>query len=89
MVTSMKTLRGCAVASGPREAGSSGTSRSPRPHARRAIRMPIIGVIQSLDFTGLGLIHDINKSLGLRIPLIEEPIAKGHFGVSTSRLAWK
>ena len=36
------------------------------------IRMPIIGVIQSLDFTGLGLVHDINKSLGLKIPLIEE-----------------
>jgi 3-hydroxyacyl-CoA dehydrogenase len=49
------------------------------------IRMPIVGVIQSLDFTGLGLVHDINKSLGLKIPLIEEPVGKGHFGVSTSK----
>jgi 3-hydroxybutyryl-CoA dehydrogenase len=49
------------------------------------IRMPIVGVIQSLDFTGLGLIHDINKSLGLNIPLIEDPYSKGHFGVSTSK----
>jgi len=49
------------------------------------IRMPIIGVIQSLDFTGLGLVNDINKGLGLKIPLIEEAVGKGHFGVSASK----
>jgi 3-hydroxybutyryl-CoA dehydrogenase len=53
--------------------------------ASLGIRMPIVGVIQSLDFTGLGLVHDINKSLGLTIPLIEEPFAKGHLGVSTAK----
>jgi 3-hydroxybutyryl-CoA dehydrogenase len=49
------------------------------------IRMPIIGVIQSLDFTGLGLVNDINKSMGQKIPLIEDAVGKGHFGVSTSK----
>jgi len=49
------------------------------------IRMPIIGVIQTLDFTGLGLVNDISKSVGLKIPLIDEAVEKGHFGVSTSK----
>jgi len=49
------------------------------------IRMPVIGVIQSLDFTGLGLMKDIGKSLGLKIPLIEDAVEKGHLGVSTSK----
>ena len=49
------------------------------------IRMPIIGVLQSLDFTGLGLVNDINKSLGLKIPIIEEAVKEGHLGASTSK----
>jgi 3-hydroxyacyl-CoA dehydrogenase len=47
------------------------------------IRMPVIGVIQSLDFTGLSLVNDIFKSLDMKIPLIAEAVEKGHFGVST------
>jgi 3-hydroxybutyryl-CoA dehydrogenase len=49
------------------------------------IRMPIIGVLQSLDFTGLGLVNDINKNLGLKNPLIEEAVKQGHMGASTSK----
>lgn len=49
------------------------------------IRMPIIGILQSLDFTGLGLVNDINKSLGLKIPIIEEAVKEGHLGASTSK----
>jgi 3-hydroxybutyryl-CoA dehydrogenase len=49
------------------------------------IRMPIIGILQSLDFTGLGLVNDINKSLGLKVPIIEEAVKEGHLGASTSK----
>ena len=49
------------------------------------IRMPIIGVIQTLDFTGLGLVNDINKSQNQKIPLVEDAVGKGQFGVSTSK----
>lgn len=49
------------------------------------IRLPIIGVVQSLDFTGLDLVVDLMKSYGLSNPLIEEKVAQGHLGVKSSR----
>lgn len=49
------------------------------------IRLPIIGVAQSLDFTGLDLVLDLLKSYGLNNPLIEEKVARGYLGVKTSR----
>ncbi len=49
------------------------------------IRMPIIGVVQSLDFTGLGLVYDIMKAQGISFPLIEDAVKQGHLGASTSR----
>ena len=49
------------------------------------IRLPIVGVVQSLDFTGLKLMDDIIKGLGMNIPLITEKVTQGHFGASTSR----
>ena len=49
------------------------------------IRLPIIGVVQSLDFTGLDLVLDLLKSYGLNNPIIEEKVALGHLGVKTSR----
>jgi 3-hydroxybutyryl-CoA dehydrogenase len=49
------------------------------------IRLPIVGVVQSLDFTGLKLIDDIIKGLGMNVPLITEKVNRGDFGVSTSR----
>jgi 3-hydroxybutyryl-CoA dehydrogenase len=49
------------------------------------IRLPIVGVIQSLDFNGLNLVNDVLKSIDKRIPLIEEKVKKGDWGASTSR----
>ena len=49
------------------------------------IRLPIVGVVQCLDFTGLDLLLDIMKSTGLEGPLIEEKVKQGHFGAKTSK----
>jgi 3-hydroxybutyryl-CoA dehydrogenase len=49
------------------------------------VRMPIIGVIQSLDFTGLGLVMDIMKAQGVTNALIEQAFQNGHLGASTSK----
>ena len=49
------------------------------------IRLPIVGVVQSLDFTGLNLIHDMTKGTETENPLIEEKVRQGHLGVTTSK----
>jgi len=49
------------------------------------IRLPIVGVVQSLDFTGLNLIHDMTKGTATENPLIEEKVKQGHLGVTTSK----
>jgi len=49
------------------------------------IRLPIVGVVQCLDFTGLDLVLDIMKSTGLKNPLIEEKVTQGHLGAKTSK----
>jgi 3-hydroxyacyl-CoA dehydrogenase len=49
------------------------------------IRLPIVGVVQSLDFTGLNLIHDMTKGTAGENPLIEERVRQGYMGVSTSK----
>ncbi len=49
------------------------------------VRLPIVGVVQSLDFNGLNLINDVLKSIGKNIPLIEEKVKQGHLGPSTSK----
>lgn len=49
------------------------------------IRLPIVGVIQSLDFNGLQLVNDVLKSQGKDIPLIADKVKKGHLGASTSK----
>ena len=49
------------------------------------IRLPILGVMQSLDFNGLRIINEIVKSQGRTIPMIEEKVKQGHLGPSTSR----
>ena len=49
------------------------------------IRLPIVGVVQSLDFTGLNLIHDMTKGTEAENPLIEEKVRQGHLGASTSK----
>jgi 3-hydroxybutyryl-CoA dehydrogenase len=49
------------------------------------IRLPIVGVVQALDFTGLDLINDIMQGFGLRSPFIEEKVKRGEFGAKTSK----
>ena len=49
------------------------------------IRLPIVGIVQSLDFTGLNLVYDIARSSGTDNPLIEEKVKQGYLGASTSK----
>jgi 3-hydroxybutyryl-CoA dehydrogenase len=49
------------------------------------IRLPIVGVVQTMDFTGLDLVLDIAKSYGLGIPMVEELVARGELGAKTSK----
>jgi 3-hydroxybutyryl-CoA dehydrogenase len=49
------------------------------------IRLPIVGIVQSLDFTGLNLISDIMKGSKMNIPFIEEKVKQGHLGARTSK----
>lgn len=49
------------------------------------IRLPIVGIVQSLDFTGLNLVYDIARSSGTDNPLIEEKVKQGHLGARTSK----
>jgi 3-hydroxybutyryl-CoA dehydrogenase len=49
------------------------------------VRLPIVGVVQSLDFNGLNLVNDVLKSIGKNVPLIEEKVKQGHLGPSASK----
>lgn len=49
------------------------------------IRLPIVGVVQSLDFTGLNLIYDMTKGTAAENPIIKEKVMQEHLGVSTSK----
>ena len=49
------------------------------------IRLPVVGVVQRMDFTGLDLISDIGKAMGVERPLIQELVKQGHLGVKTSK----
>jgi len=49
------------------------------------IRLPVVGVVQTMDFTGLDLVLDVGKSYGFSNPFIEEKVEKGLLGVKTSR----
>jgi len=49
------------------------------------IRLPIIGVVQTLDFTGLNLVYDVMKNLGLSNALIEEKVNSNQLGVKSSK----
>jgi len=49
------------------------------------IKLPVVGIVQALDFTGLDLINEIMHGLGVESPFIEEKVKKGEFGVKTSR----
>jgi len=49
------------------------------------VRMPVVGVVQMMDFMGLDLVKDISKNHGFTIPMIEELVGAGHLGVKTSK----
>lgn len=49
------------------------------------IRLPIVGVVQTLDFTGLDLIYQMMQNLGFENKLIEDKFNQGHLGAKTSK----
>lgn len=49
------------------------------------IRLPIVGVVQTMDFTGLDLKYQIMQNLGMESKLIEEKFQQGHLGAKTSK----
>ncbi len=49
------------------------------------IRLPVVGVAQTLDFTGLDLVNDVIKSYGLENKFIDEKVNKGQLGAKSSR----
>jgi len=49
------------------------------------IRLPIVGVVQTMDFTGLDLVYQIIKNFGMENKLIDEKYHNGHLGAKTSK----
>ena len=49
------------------------------------IRLPIIGIAQSQDFTGLDLVYDIMKSKGGVLPMIQEKVDSNQLGAKTGK----
>jgi 3-hydroxybutyryl-CoA dehydrogenase len=49
------------------------------------VRMPIVGVVQTYDFTGLDLVLDLIKSHGLSYPIIEDKVNAHHLGAKTGK----
>ncbi len=49
------------------------------------IRIPVVGVVQSIDFNGLDTVRNILKRLEVSVPLIDKKVAEGHLGVKTSK----
>lgn len=54
--------------------------------ASLGVRLPVVGAVQTLDFTGLDLVDIMLKNaLGQAPPFIADPVAKGHLGVKSSK----
>ncbi|MDI6831975.1 MAG: 3-hydroxyacyl-CoA dehydrogenase family protein [Actinomycetota bacterium] len=49
------------------------------------IRLPVVGVVQTMDLTGLDLVLDVMRSYGFSNPFIAEKVEAGHLGAKTSR----
>jgi 3-hydroxybutyryl-CoA dehydrogenase len=49
------------------------------------IRLPIVGVVQSMDFNGLDMLLDTQRNYGKICSFIEEKVKKEHLGVKTSK----
>lgn len=48
------------------------------------VRLPVVGVVQSMDFTGLDLIQAVYGAQGINIPLVDEKVTEGKLGAKTS-----
>ena len=54
--------------------------------ASLGVRLPVVGAVQTLDFTGLDLVDTmIRNALGQSVPFIADPVAKGHLGAKSSK----
>jgi 3-hydroxyacyl-CoA dehydrogenase len=49
------------------------------------IRLPIVGIVQMHDFTGLDLVEDIITAKGGNVPLISEKVKKGDLGAKSGK----
>ncbi len=49
------------------------------------VRLPVQGVVQTYDFTGLDIVADMLKSYGMDYPIIKERAARGDLGVKTGK----
>ncbi len=49
------------------------------------VRIPITGIVQGLDFTGLDVVNDIIHSYGRHNPLVERMVEEGRLGVKSGR----
>lgn len=49
------------------------------------IRLPIVGIVQMHDFTGLDLVEDIITAKGGNVPLISERVKKGDLGAKSGK----
>ncbi|MEJ2293972.1 MAG: 3-hydroxyacyl-CoA dehydrogenase family protein [Candidatus Lokiarchaeota archaeon] len=49
------------------------------------IRLPIVGIVQMHDFTGLDLVEDIISAKGGNVPLISEKVKRGDLGAKTGK----
>lgn len=49
------------------------------------VRLPILGVVQTLDFTGLDTVFQVMQGYGLSNRIIEENVKAGHLGTKTSK----
>lgn len=49
------------------------------------IRLPIVGVVQTQDFTGLDLVVDVARSLGKENPLVQEMVDRGDLGAKSGK----
>lgn len=49
------------------------------------VRLPIQGIVQTYDFTGLDIVTDMIKSYGMNYPIIQDKAAAGDLGVKTGK----
>lgn len=53
--------------------------------AALAVRLPITGIVQRLDFTGMDLVMDISKKYGMSNPVAENLVKEGRLGAKTGK----